>query len=308
VVESVIVLDRRAPWYNKQGGDVEQANRQAMEQFVHGTGCRRVVLGKFMDGCELDCKQVGGELCDWCQEAAGEGDRQRDEIGKGKGKDASDSEGEGEGEGDSEGEGEGNSNSEVEGNSDSEGKGEGNSEGEGKGSQEAGATLDRLMEHCKEEQRRIGQLHRWLRQVEGKCGVCFVKWNQDGRLEERQGGYRHRAEQCSVIARSEYMGWRRRVRFASNGCCLRCGLPKGWCVDAGHSETKDCVYLDQVKPVMMLAGRNSRLGELVRRELEVEAGKEEEYIGWVGRTRRMYGEDMTNGLAVWDVIVRGVCS
>jgi hypothetical protein len=47
--------------------------------------------------------------------------------------------------------------------------------------------------------------------------------------------------------------------------------------------------------VWMVVGKSERLKEMV---LEEE---------WIGRTRRMYEEDMTNGLAVWDLIIRRVC-
>jgi len=34
--------------------------------------------------------------------------------------------------------------------------------------------------------------------------------------------------------------------------------------------------------------------------------EEKEYIQWVQRSRRMYEEDMTNALAVWDMVVQDV--
>ncbi|RYP53350.1 hypothetical protein DL770_010995 [Monosporascus sp. CRB-9-2] len=67
VVESVIVTDGRAAWYDRQAGDVEQQNRQAMEWFVAAVDCRRVGLGAFMDGQGRDCEEVGGERCDRCR-------------------------------------------------------------------------------------------------------------------------------------------------------------------------------------------------------------------------------------------------
>ncbi|RYP58050.1 hypothetical protein DL771_011356 [Monosporascus sp. 5C6A] len=67
VVESVIVTDGRAAWYDRQGSDVEQQNRQAMEWFVASVDCRRVALGAFMDGQGRDCEEVGGERCDRCR-------------------------------------------------------------------------------------------------------------------------------------------------------------------------------------------------------------------------------------------------
>ena len=60
-------------------------------------------------------------------------------------------------------------------------------------------------------------------------------------------------------------------------------------------------------PVMMMIGRSERLKRMVLEEFGMDAGDEGEYVEWIGRSRRMYEEDMTNGLAVWDLIVRQVC-
>jgi hypothetical protein len=65
--------------------------------------------------------------------------------------------------------------------------------------------------------------------------------------------------------------------------------------------------MDKVMPVMMMVGRSGRLSELVWKEFEIDVRKEEEYIRWIGRRRRIHGEEMTNGLGVWDLIVREAC-
>jgi hypothetical protein len=72
-------------------------------------------------------------------------------------------------------------------------------------------------------------------------------------------------------------------------------------------ESGECEDKDKVIPVMMMVGRSKRLKRMVLEEFEIDAGDEDEYVEWIGRSRRMYEEDMTNGLAVWDLIIRQVC-
>jgi superfamily II DNA helicase RecQ len=67
-VESVIITDGRPAWYDKQGSDVDQANRQGIERFMQTPDCRRLVLGSFMDGVAQDCHSMGVECCDRCHE------------------------------------------------------------------------------------------------------------------------------------------------------------------------------------------------------------------------------------------------
>ena len=80
-----------------------------------------------------------------------------------------------------------------------------------------------------------------------------------------------------------------------------------WCQewDGGN---RGCEYMNKVIPVMMMVGRSRRLSELIWQEFEIDVRAEDEYIKWIGRSRRMYEEEMTNGLAVWDLIVCKVCT
>jgi hypothetical protein len=111
-----------------------------------------------------------------------------------------------------------------------------------------------------------------------------------------------------MIREEEFRAWREGVRFVDYGCCWRCGLPQMWCQEWGQGrEGKGCEYMDKVMPVMMMVGRSERLRNMAWAEFEIDAADEEGYIKWIGRSRRMYGEDMTNGLAVWDLIIREVC-
>jgi hypothetical protein len=107
-----------------------------------------------------------------------------------------------------------------------------------------------------------------------------------------------------MIREEEFRAWRERVRFVDYGCCWRCGLPQMWCGERGG---EGCEYIDKVLPVMMMVGRSERLRDMVWGEFEIDAADSEGYIKWIGRSRRMYGEEMTNGLGAWDLIVREVC-
>lgn len=70
-VESVIVIDGRPAQFDKHGSDPSQHNRKAMERFIEAEGCRRLVVGAFMDGRAQSCEEVGGILCDRCDPGLG---------------------------------------------------------------------------------------------------------------------------------------------------------------------------------------------------------------------------------------------
>lgn len=69
VVESVIVTDGRPVRENEFEDDISRANRAAMGDFIRQTGCRRIGLGKFLDGTGQECREMDAELCDNCQAA-----------------------------------------------------------------------------------------------------------------------------------------------------------------------------------------------------------------------------------------------
>ncbi|KAJ6438063.1 ATP-dependent DNA helicase PIF1 [Purpureocillium lavendulum] len=55
IVDSVIVTDGRPGWVDKLGRDIDHENRAAVQHFIDNPGCRRVTLGKFMDGVGRRC-------------------------------------------------------------------------------------------------------------------------------------------------------------------------------------------------------------------------------------------------------------
>ena len=278
VMESVVVMDERRAWRNQTSGDIEQLNNQAMDWFVESVDCRRVSLGVFMEGEGKDCQELEAERCDRCRvkERRVEEGEEREETGDEVGGEVGDGVG-------------GEMRDEVGGNKLLTGS-------------------NRLRKDVKEKVAGLERLRKWLERVKGHCGVCYVKWCQQGQIREQKGGFRHGMERCKVIKKDEYVTWRDQVVFGKYGCCWTCGVPQMWCPGLGSGV---CEYMNQVIPVMMMVGKSSRLRELVKEEFGIEAmgGSEGEgrYVEWIGRSRRMYGENMTNGLAVWDLIVRRVC-
>ncbi|SLM37315.1 Zinc finger, C2H2 [Lasallia pustulata] len=162
----------------------------------------------------------------------------------------------------------------------------------------------RLQEHVKEETRRLERLRRWLDEVEGYCAVCYVKWDQEGR-QDHVMRLRHRIKNCPNMAKSEFVAWRQQVQFKEYTCCFSCGLPQIWCSELG---TRRCEHMHKVFPIMMMASKEEAWGEVVAEEFQIDTRDTRRYREWLGRTRDMYGTSMTNGLAVWDLIVRRYCT
>jgi hypothetical protein len=70
----------------------------------------------------------------------------------------------------------------------------------------------------------------------------------------------------------------------------------------GGWENGECEDRDKVLPVVMMVGKSSRLRQLVWEELGVDAADGVKYVEWIGRSRRIYEEEMTDGLEGWDLI------
>jgi len=66
IVDSVIVTDGLPVYYDEFDSDIDQQNREAAEGFVDAEECRRVVLGRFMEGDSRTCSELAAELCDIC--------------------------------------------------------------------------------------------------------------------------------------------------------------------------------------------------------------------------------------------------
>jgi hypothetical protein len=53
--------------------------------------------------------------------------------------------------------------------------------------------------------------------------------------------------------------------------------------------------------------RSEGLKRMVLEEFGMEAGDEDGYVERIGGSRRMYSSEMTNRLAVWDLMVGKIC-
>lgn len=229
-----------------------------------------------MDGEGGDCRVEQGELCDICRakedEAAEEDDEGVEEIDGVEDED--------------------------------EGEEQDGQEDERQDGQEEERGGNRLKEYIRDKSEALVDMRRWLDEVADRCAVCYVKWHQHDCQERYRTKTAHDFRQCPVIRYDEYVVWRRRITFGDYGCCWGCGLPQRLC---GGWESGECEDKDKAMPVMMMVGRSERLRRMVFEEFEIDAGDEGGYVEWIGRSRRMYEEDMTNGLAVWDLIIRQIC-
>ena len=70
---------------------------------------------------------------------------------------------------------------------------------------------------------------------------------------------------------------------------------------------EECADIDKMIPMLILVGEDEGLKRMMDKEFGREMIKEIGYVEWIGRSRRIYDDSMTNGLAVWDLIVRRVC-
>ena len=160
--------------------------------------------------------------------------------------------------------------------------------------------MKRYIRHKAEGLRRM---RRWLEEVGENCPICYVQWHLLG-CEEKDGQqWLHERKRCRMIPDAEYRQWRGQVRFGDYSCCWGCGLPQRLC---GGWETNECEDGDKMLPVVMMAGRSRRLQLWVWKEFGLDPAEGKRYVEWIGRSRRLYGEEMTNGIAVWDLIIRQI--
>lgn len=291
IVDSVIVMDQKKVPMEETRSDVEHWNHQAMEWFVESVGCRRVPLGTFMDvgveECGADCEALQCELCDQCRPKQVKKDEE-DEEDDDK-------------EPDSEG-------------SDFRDHSEGSSVDEGVSHQSVrihtGSGMNRLGRQIQEKHRRLRVLRQWLHEVGDDCAVCFVAWREQGGTTAWREKAVHRIQECPRLGFEQYVGWRQQIRFAKYQCCVWCGLAQSFC--RGWDPSQQCEQGDKVMPLVLWVLTQPRWRARVTMEFRAEmlsrGGRLEvkEYIQWVQRSRRMYDEDMTNALAVWDMVVQDI--
>ena len=186
--------------------------------------------------------------------------------------------------------------------------------------EEAAAGLDpnRLSEYIKEKHARLQQWTRWLIEVGDRCPICYVEWARQGRVAVWQHKSEYQIQQCPRIDFEQFRRWRSRLDFGEYDCCWRCGLPQSMCrgeQDREHGSQGfsrlGCEWGDPVKPLLYWIRGATVWQEKIRECFRFTAfcaddgewHKQKAWLQWLGRARRMYDEDMTNAIAVWDTIV-----
>ena len=317
VVESVVVMDQRKAWIGEHRSDVEHLNHQAMEWFVESTGCRRVVVGMFMDvglkEAGMDCEQLQAELCDWCRvkHARQEDEAMRDAV-----------------------EEENDRVEEVEDNEDSAGEGDEDNEDEDESESESGSGSDlrssdesptlypnQFRAYVREKHTRFKEWRQWLTEASDHCPVCYVQWIRDGRTAAWHAKVTHGIRECPRVDFEKLRIWRKGLNFGEYDCCWECGLPQSVCrgvQDREHGSQGwnelGCEWGDQVVPMLYWIKGDATWRDKVRSVFGFNSmhaddndwHKQQPYRRWLGRARRMYDEDMTNAIAVWDMVIQEV--
>jgi hypothetical protein len=314
VVESVVVMNQRKAWMGEHRSDVEQLNHQAMAWFVESSGCRRVAVGMFMDvglrEAGMDCEQLQAEICDRCRVKY----RRQEEEAKEAAMDEHPEEEDDDGETDDDDE----EDNTEDGDDEDESRSENNSTSTD-GSPRPYS--NRLSEYIREKHIRLKEWRQWLTDVGDHCPVCYVQWVRDGRTAAWHGKITHVIRDCPRIDREKLNIWRQGLRFGDFDCCWECALPQSVC--RGMQDREDgcrglsalgCEWGDQIVPLLYWIKGDRTWQDKVRLEFgstgidgdEDDWHQQQRYRRWLGRGRRLYDEDMTNAIAVWDMVIREV--
>ncbi|KAJ6437590.1 protein kinase-like domain [Purpureocillium lavendulum] len=170
-----------------------------------------------------------------------------------------------------------------------------------------GGVVSRSGEHVQDESARLGELHKWLEEIQAiGCSVCHVRWQLRGAPEDERAEVEHERADCNSIKQTNFNRWQAQLAIRDSDCCWECGLPHDWC--DREAAAGQCRFRNKVLPVVMLAQGGRRgtgsVRTLVSEALGVETEGGEAYREWVVQPRQMYGKTMSNGLAVWDAVVQ----
>jgi superfamily II DNA helicase RecQ len=290
IVESVVVMDERPVRMDEKRSDMEHLNHQAMQWFVEGRGCRRVTLGMFMDvGLEeggQDCAQLHAEMCDRCREQDTEGGDDDDEEEQVQNEDNEEEQVQNE-------------------DDDNEDDDEDDGDDDDKGDEEL--PPNRLNRYIQEKHVRIRELRARLEVIKDYCPICVALW----RYREGTAGWvrnvKHAIEACPKVDQKAYQAWRKRVSWGEFQCCWDCGLPQSFC--DGWEPEGECEWGDGMMVLVWWVMGHSGWRMIIQRQLGFmvepsDTAWEAAYTQWVGRSRRIWDEDMTNAIAVWDEVIR----
>jgi len=314
-VDSVVVVGPEAPWRDPQQDDVAHMNMDAMEAFINTTGCRRVVLGEFMDGTRVVCDELDdAERCDRCRpshdghvhtpDSSLEGRKEVEMPGLDVGESLESRPGGVGCYGDqgTEDWADGGGVSSEEDDSDSTSSADEDSDDESSADEDTCLTgSQRLQADRQRAAIARNDWERWLRDTVGKCSVCYTRWCLRGRRSWDRDTYKHTEETCATVPLDDFRAWRRQLKFAEFGGCFWCGLSQFTC--PGWQKGVECFVKDRVLRVVFWVEAHVVWSEAVKKGLGWAGEAAVPYSAWVSRTRNVYGESLTNALAVWDMMV-----
>jgi superfamily II DNA helicase RecQ len=242
----------------------DPADFQAINEYLRGLECRRLVISRELDRAEdWDACRGTDVRCDICEA--------KEKRGEGRG--------------------------EIEMES-------GRMEGQGVAERDDGREDEdgaiRYRRGQMQEQYEMDEYMSGLWQIRGRCMLCKIlrpggEW--DHSLEGCQVGHKWEYIRCKekVVVGSKRQGWMKEYT-----ACYRCGQPqrvcRGWERDGGGRE---CEFRDLVMPVVWAlweSGGSER--EWLRGRLEVEVWSGEEALGAAGRASRMGGVECIVGVLV----------
>lgn len=273
-VASIVVTGPGVAWRDAQQSDVAAINMAAMDEFMTSDGCRRAVVSRFMDGVVAMCRDTAGAVwCDHCERdgavAVTPSDNGEDRVDR-RSLDARPEE------------------------SDE------TSEEESVDDRAGGPR--RLGSDRREEAAGRRRWQRWLTESAGHCSVCWTDWCARGRPRHESSSTRHREDECDKLPVEQFRAWRRLVTFPVFRGCFTCGLGQAWC--PGWQGGVDCLYGSRVMRVVMWVSTQIAWTMIVEDAVEYCDFELSAYALWAGRRRWVYGEAVTNGVAVWDVMVQ----
>jgi hypothetical protein len=243
-------------------GELLSRDAMAMQHYLDSPRCRLVPLSEFLDGVVQFCDQHQEvPCCDRCREL---GLLSRDEAGDLARESGRRQQEEGAGE-------------EIGG---------------------EGVLMLRASEQTEEQLR--DEFISNLRMVEGKCVICCMMVEGGVR-----GGMGHSLSECRSVKKWEFFAVKKRAMACTGGWmapysgCYRCGLPQGICEKQGW---EGCRYRDVVMPLSWAGfgcsdGGGSGGGgwwKVVEGLAGRKFSSEEEYMAWLGKGRKVFGEQGSN--------------
>ncbi|KAH8800934.1 P-loop containing nucleoside triphosphate hydrolase protein [Xylogone sp. PMI_703] len=264
VSESIIVVNVKhtRPFKGEEeitAYSVEEVDEQAMTEYIQSRPCRRIVLGRYMDGVvRVDCGRVDGVLCDVCHKRAAQEQYIREEEGS---------------------------------------KAEEDGGGEGREVRFEGETSESGIEREEEEGPRVeirqrlgmeemtdGEMFWVMGELQKRCIYCELTQEGEAKAEI------HEYTDCELASRAgcgmvAYEQWREEVRLDVGQQCWECGLTQELCrrVERGLAECEySMVMLVGIFIMMQQEAGWRRIGW----DIGFRGQSRKEIVQWMGHQER----------------------